>query len=284
MDRDFAPRLWLAASHRHARRLLAAMSGWLIVPSGCAMLTLSAGAARPGGEPPATEAPPPPPVVVVASEIASTAAPQPTPAEASVAWVDMLGGPLEQRWQATNFGGEGPVELRDGVLTLSPGDPLTGVTWQGEFPTDQYEIQFEAQRVEGSDFFVGLTFPIGSQYCSFICGGWGGGLIGISSINGNDASENATASFRSLKNQHWYKFRIRVEPEQLSVWMDDEQIVDESRSNKDFSIRAEMRPCRPVGYSTFLTKAAVRGLAYRELAATPPAPQAAADTSSPEQP
>jgi hypothetical protein len=281
MARTLVPRMRPLVRKRTLPRLVCSMSGWLIVPSGCAVLGLSAWGTLPTAVPPGTEAPPTP---VVAVELATTVPLGPTEPEAAVEWIDMLGGPLEERWLATNFGGEGAVTLSEGVLTLSPGDPLTGVTWQGEFPTEHYEIQFEAQRVEGSDFFVGLTFPIGSQYCSFICGGWGGGLIGVSSINGNDASENATASFRSLKNQHWYKFRIRVEPEKLSVWMDDEQIVDESRANKDFSIRAEMRPCRPVGYSTFLTKASVRGLAYRQLAAEPPAPETPADVASPEQP
>lgn len=277
MDRVFVHRMPLPISKRTFSRV----SAWLLVPCGCALFGLSAWGVIPAADPPVATVPAPP---VVAVELTAATPPEPIPTKAAAEWIDMLGGRLEERWSVTNFGGEGAVELSEGVLTLSPGDPLTGVTWQGDFPTEQYELQFEAQRVAGSDFFVGLTFPIGSQYCSFICGGWGGGLIGISSINGNDASENATASFRSLKNEHWYKFRIRVEPEQLSVWMDDEQIVDESRSNKDFSIRAEMRPCRPVGYSTFLTKAAVRGLAYRTLVAEAPAPEAAAETLITEQP
>ena len=36
-----------------------------------------------------------------------------------------------------------------------------------------YELRLEAKRVEGGDFFCGLTFPVGKEYCTLILGGWG---------------------------------------------------------------------------------------------------------------
>ncbi len=44
--------------------------------------------------------------------------------------------PLASHWESAKFGGEGPVEINDGSITLAAGDPLTGVRWTGEFPTE----------------------------------------------------------------------------------------------------------------------------------------------------
>ena len=55
-----------------------------------------------------------------------------------------------------------------------------------------YEVTLEAMRVDGNDFFCGMTFPAGKDPCTLIVGGWGGTVVGLSSINGMDASENET--------------------------------------------------------------------------------------------
>ena len=91
-------------------------------------------------------------------------------------------------WKKTQFGGEGKVEVKDGRIVLHSGGPMTGITWTEDFPKIDYEISLEAMRVDGSDFFCGLTFPVGDKPCSFIVGGWGGGVVGLSSIDGSDAS------------------------------------------------------------------------------------------------
>jgi len=73
---------------------------------------------------------------------------------------------------------------------------LTGITWTGEFPKSGYEIRFEAARLEGNDFFAGITFPVKDSFCSWINGGWGGTVVGLSSLDGDDASENDTSTSR----------------------------------------------------------------------------------------
>ena len=50
---------------------------------------------------------------------------------------------------------------------------LSGITTTlKDLPTTNYEVEFEAQRVMGTDFFVGYTFPVGDSACSLILGGW----------------------------------------------------------------------------------------------------------------
>lgn len=186
--------------------------------------------------------------------------------ESEVKWIPLLAKDSLEGWESTNFGGEGSVEIKDGVLMLGRGDPLTGVTSKKkDLPTDKYEMRWKAKRVDGTDFFAGVTFPIGKEHCSFICGGWGGGLVGISSINGNDASENETSSFRDFKNNKWYSFRVRVESKALKVWIDEEEVVSLDREGKSFSLRAEVLSSRPLGYCAFQSVTEVKDWEYRVL-------------------
>jgi hypothetical protein len=194
-----------------------------------------------------------------------TAKPEPaTPPDSEEGWKPLLPMTGLEGWEVTNFGGEGAVENRDGTLVLDRGEPMTGITRLGkDFPTENYELRWSAQRADGSDFFAGVTFPVGKEFCSFISGGWGGGLVGISSINGNDASENETASYRNFKNGKWYGFKVRVDPKHITVWLDDEQILHIARENRRFSVRAEVMRSRPLGYCVFQSKVLVKDWEFR---------------------
>ena len=95
-------------------------------------------------------------------------------------------------WKSTPFGGEGKVYVKDGAIVMEMGSDMTGVTWTGKPPRSNYEISLEGMRIEGTDFFCTTTFPVGKEYCSLVMGGWGGSIVGLSSIDSYDASENAT--------------------------------------------------------------------------------------------
>ena len=86
---------------------------------------------------------------------------------------------------------------------MKSGDPFTGLNWTNTFPEANYEITMEAMRLSGSDFFCGLTVPVGTNFCSLIVGGWGGSLFGISSIDGMDASENETTKFQNYRQANF---------------------------------------------------------------------------------
>lgn len=181
-------------------------------------------------------------------------------------WKPLLKNDSLEGWEVTNFGGEGEVSMDKGELALAMGDPLTGITWKGkEFPKTDFEIKLEAKRIEGSDFLCGLTFPVGEKHASLIAGGWGGGVVGLSSVDGNDASENSTSTYHSFKNGQWYSFRVRVDSQNITAWIDDLRVFQQEREGHDFGVRAEVLSSRPLGFCVFQSKVAVRNLDWRSL-------------------
>src|SRR5690606_38236930 len=100
------------------------------------------------------------------------------------------------------------VTVEDGALVLAMGQPASGVVWKGQPPRENYEISLEARRLEGNDFFCGLTFPVGDSYCTFIVGGWGGGTTGLSNLDGYSAVENETTGYSEFQQGCWYRIRV----------------------------------------------------------------------------
>ncbi len=180
-------------------------------------------------------------------------------------WKPLFDGKSLDGWKITNFGGEGEVTVEDDRILMEFGSSLTGITYEGKFPKTNYEISLEAMRVDGNDFFCGLTFPVADSHCSFIPGGWGGAVIGLSSIDGRDASENETTQYKRFESGQWYKIRVQVTPEHIQVWMDDKLIVDQDIVGRKITTRNEVNLSKPLGISCYETRAALRKLQYREL-------------------
>jgi hypothetical protein len=145
------------------------------------------------------------------------------------------------------------------------GADLSGITWTEDFPRQHYELALEARRVDGNDFFCGLTFPVGADPCSLIVGGWGGGVVGLSSIDGLDAAHNDTTLYRAFDAGRWYAVRLRVTPERIECCLDEEGVIDQPLEGKTLSIRQEVMPSLPLGIATYATTAQVRNLRWRPL-------------------
>ena len=139
--------------------------------------------------------------------------------------------------------------------------------FRSDVPRQGYELALDAQREEGNDFFCGLTFPVGADPCTLIVGGWGGGLVGLSSIDGEDAAHNATTSYKEFKTGRWYAVRVRVTPERITCFIDEEQVVDQPLAGHRISVRDEVVPSQPLGIATYATTALVRNIRWRPLPA-----------------
>ncbi len=183
-------------------------------------------------------------------------------------WKSLIPEKGLEGWEITDFGGEGKVNNTGSQLVLEKGDPLSGINYKkADFPKDNFEIELEAQRIEGSDFLCGLTFPVADEYCSLIAGGWGGGVVGLSSVDGYDASENATSLYQAFENGKWYKFRLRVDPEFVTAWINDKEVIKQEREGHEFSTRIEVYVSRPLGFCAFESKVGLRNFRWRTVKA-----------------
>ena len=173
---------------------------------------------------------------------------------------------IDEGWTEGLFPGRSTVRVEDDVVYLDKGEDMTGITWRGPLVRQNYEVTLEAMRVEGSDFFCGLTFPYGDSVCSFIVGGWGGTCVGLSSIDYYDAYNNETAEFHRFETGRWYKIRVRCTPDKIQCWIDDEEFVDLVTTDRKISIRWEMSDIVPFGVATWQTTGAIRNVKISKLA------------------
>ena len=204
---------------------------------------------------------------------------------AQESWTPLFDGKTQAGWANTPFAGAGEVEVRDGTLVLNQGI-LTGVNWTNDFPTLDYELSLEAQRVLGIDFFCGLTFPVGTNHLSLIVGGWGGSVVGLSNIDGDSANSNSTTHLERFESGRWYGLKLRVVSTNVAVWLDGKQIIDLDTRGKRLSLReGEIERSKPLGVASWSTTAALRNLRWRSLvppkapvqASLPPETRAAMD-------
>ncbi len=171
-------------------------------------------------------------------------------------------------WQATMFRNAGAVSVKDGVLALakSEGGRMTGVTsTRADLPKVDYELIYEARRLDGKDFFAAATFPVGPMFVTLVNGGWGGTVTGLSSIDGADASENSTTKYVEYTNGTWYRFRIRVTADAIRVWVDEKPIIDADIADRLLATRVEVRPNQPLGFATWASASEIRKVDIRPL-------------------
>ena len=179
--------------------------------------------------------------------------------------VSLFDGSNLGQWKITDFADHGNVYVRDASIILQTGDSLTGVIWAGPVLRMNYEINLDAMRVDGDDFFCGLTFPVGDSCVTFIVGGWAGSVCGISSINYYDASDNETTVKAYFDNNRWYHIRVRVTPGRIQCWIDDEQYVDLQTRGKKLTVRIDVKKSRPLGIASWRTAAAIKNIRLTKL-------------------
>ena len=188
------------------------------------------------------------------------------PPAAPDGWKSLFDGKTLTGWKEADFSSRGPVIVTNGEIVMRTGY-MTGITWTntGSLLTMNYEIALEARRIDGSDFFSALTFPVGTNPCTLVVGGWGGSLVGLSSLDGEDAANNETSKTMEFKQNQWYHIRVQVQPKRIKAWIDDEKLVDVDISERRVGIRMEMEQCVPLGVATWSTSGGLRNIRVRSV-------------------
>ena len=179
----------------------------------------------------------------------------------------MFDGKSLQGWKVAPMKGRGEVEVKDASIFLGKGR-MTGIAWTGEFPKSNYEIRFEAARLEGKDFFASIIFPVKDSFCSWISGGWDGTVVGLSNLDGNDASENDSSTIRDFAQGRWYAFRLVVTERRIQGWIDGALAIDVDIEGRTVGLRFDdTELCTPLGFASYATLGGVRKIEYRRLPA-----------------
>ncbi len=179
--------------------------------------------------------------------------------------VSLFDGRTLDGWSKTEFGGQREVTVVDGAIQLNAGDPLTGITYDGDPPTCDYELALQARKLKGNDFFCATTFPVADSHCTLVLGGWGGTTVGLSCLDGRDASENETTKYIKFEPDRWYSIRIRVTQQRIECWLDDEAIIDAPVAGRKISLRTEVVRSKPLGICSYTTQAQLRDIKITRL-------------------
>ena len=181
-------------------------------------------------------------------------------------WVSLFDGRTLAGWREAPYTRRGTVQVRNGILLLGKGR-TTGIALTREFPASGYELRFEAARLEGKDFFAGVTFPVRDSFCFWVNGGWGGTVVGLSNLEGNDASENDTSTVREFALGRWYAFRLAVTASRIQAWIDDDLVIDVDYTRRKVELQFDETDLgKPLGFSAYGgTVGGLRKIEYRRL-------------------
>jgi len=189
--------------------------------------------------------------------------------------IPLFDGKTLKGWKLCNYAGIGEVKVNPetGALRVTRGEILSGIRIDNfdkkKLPTVNYELSLEARRVEGEDFFCCLTFPYKKTHASFVLGGWGGSVCGISSIDFMDAMENSTMTVRDFDQGKWYKLRLLVTDNRFQAFVEEKKIVNVGIKGRKIGMRfGEIEESVPLGLSTFRTTAEYKNIKIRHLEIT----------------
>ena len=90
-------------------------------------------------------------------------------------------------------------------------------------------------------------------------------MVGLSSLDGQDAANNDTTKYMNFDNGRWFAIRVRVTGERIQCWIDNESIVNVETKDRRISIRPEVEASRPLGIAAWSTTAALKNIRLRRL-------------------
>ncbi|MGV3772013.1 MAG: ThuA domain-containing protein [Verrucomicrobiales bacterium] len=185
-------------------------------------------------------------------------------------WQSLFNGKDMSGWSRVEFGGGGDIEVEDGHMVINMGVALSGIRRTNGFPTQNYEIEVRAMKELGTDFGCAITFPVGGSHATFIAGGWGGALVGLSSLDGLDASENETTTYMKFELKKWYLYRVRVLENKIQAWINGEKFLDANIKGRRVSMRpGEIEENAPFGIANFQATTRISDIRVRTIPPNP---------------
>ena len=194
-------------------------------------------------------------VLFLAAMIGLSAFAQTKPGE----WQSLFDG-KSLEGHAAQFKGHGPVRVESGNIVLGAGNQMTGLTWNGAFPKTNYEIRFEAARLQGNDFFASLTFPVGESFCTWVTGGWGGDVVRYFQHRRLGCCRQRNPDLFHLRDRTLVPLETAGIRRPGLAWIDDKQVIKVAIAGRKIGLRfGDMRACSaPLGFASYLTAGGIR--------------------------
>jgi hypothetical protein len=196
------------------------------------------------------------------------------PSAHSPEWQEFFDGKSLAGWRRLDLNGTGgEIDVTDGRISFGRGNPLTAMVIADKTfapPAAEYEMILQARKTDGRDFFCALTFPVPERgtCCTFVAGGWGGGVTGISNIDNLDANRNSTRSVIRYHADKWYDLKVEVRRGRIRCWVNQRLVVNALIAGKSISMRdGEIEKCQPLGIASFSTASEFKSLRIRALPA-----------------
>ena len=185
---------------------------------------------------------------------------------ADAEWRVLFDGADLGEWRTGVYGDPPDYEVTDDGVVLPQTAWLSGMTYDGDVPRTPYRLEVEATRRYGSDFFLGVTFPVRDSHLTLVLGGWGGAVSGLSCIDGKDASDNDTRTSRYFPNGKRQTVVIDVADDRIVATVNGEGVVDRAlAAAEELSLRTEVIESRPLGLAAFATSTTVHSVRVRPL-------------------
>ncbi len=144
-----------------------------------------------------------------------------------------------------------------------------GVEWVGDFPTADYEVRLEAACLGGSGLFCGVAFPSGpARWSLSLAGEDTKGYVCLMPTQGaEEDAQPVRSAFRFVRGR-WYQVRVRVAGNEVRAWVDGKDVRSlPALGNYSIAAPYSTEGVGRLGVGAQLTRAAVRGLRVRRLAA-----------------
>jgi hypothetical protein len=233
------------------------------------------------GQPAVTE------VRKVTERAGTTPASSAAPAPEQAAWTSLFDGKDLGRWRIIEDPerpeASGKVRVQDGQIVLGEENvrAMAGVGWTGEFPTMDYEVEWEGMVQKVTDTHRVMMFPAGKDLPFLAIRGEAiEGKFGP--VDGKQLEIHSASNQPPLLDGRWYPFRIRVsQAEGIGVWVDGHKVVSHRVTGFRFGGGMPDGPGVPKSLALGVDGPSAGGLRNIRMRSLPPSPIAKPSDLSP---
>jgi hypothetical protein len=206
---------------------------------------------------------------------------------ADARWTSLFDGKDLGRWKVIEdpqrSAASGKVRVQDGQIVLGEENTgaMAGISWTGDLPTMDYEVEWEGMLRKIKEAGFVMLFPVGKDLPSILIRGEAvEGKFGP--VDGKQLELHGAPKQPPLLDGRWYPFRIRVsQAEGIGVWVDGQKVLSHRVTGYRFGMVMPDGPNVPKSLSLGIEGASEGGLRNIRMRSLPPSAAAKPSDLSP---